>query len=263
MLSSTPMTPAAFYEAFLSILQVHGFIAVPRGHNVVKILPDANRAPIPAVDLPDHVSSSSDEIVTQVIAGQERERRAAGAGAAAADAAAGQIGGLPRANMLIISDRASNVNRIMRIIQRIDQVGEPTSRWCRCRTPRRPRWCAWSTTLYQGQAQQEPGVRRLKVVADERSNSVLISGEQAQRLRAACPDRAPGHPAEAGGDTQVRYLRYADAEKLAAEAQGADDRHRRRPPAAAPRVPAARRAAHRRRQSKNSRSGPTRPTTRW
>ncbi len=46
MLSSTPMTPAAFYEAFLSILQVHGFIAVPAG-NVVKILPDANARQFP------------------------------------------------------------------------------------------------------------------------------------------------------------------------------------------------------------------------
>ena len=46
MLSSTPMSPAAFYEAFLSILQVYGFIAVPAG-NVVKILPDANARQIP------------------------------------------------------------------------------------------------------------------------------------------------------------------------------------------------------------------------
>src|ERR1700734_2253418 len=41
MLSSVPMSPAAFYEAFLSILQVYGFVAVPTG-NIVKILPDAN-----------------------------------------------------------------------------------------------------------------------------------------------------------------------------------------------------------------------------
>src|SRR6476661_4868809 len=65
MLSSTPMSPAAFYEAFLSILQVYGFIAVPSG-NVVKILPDTNARTLPAVDLPDRVSATSDEIVTQV-----------------------------------------------------------------------------------------------------------------------------------------------------------------------------------------------------
>jgi general secretion pathway protein D len=39
MLSSTPMTPEGFYQAFLAILQVHGFVAVPEG-NVIKILPN-------------------------------------------------------------------------------------------------------------------------------------------------------------------------------------------------------------------------------
>jgi general secretion pathway protein D len=75
MLSSTPMTPDQFYQAFLAILQVHGFVAVPAG-NIVKIVPDANMRQYAANDLPEHVSSSSDEMVTQVLAG-----------AAAADAA--------------------------------------------------------------------------------------------------------------------------------------------------------------------------------
>ena len=51
MLSSTPMTPNAFYEAFLSILQVHGFVAVPSG-DTIKIIPDANARQVPANDLP-------------------------------------------------------------------------------------------------------------------------------------------------------------------------------------------------------------------
>src|SRR5207248_2694695 len=46
MLSSTALSPAAFYEAFLSILQVYCFSAVPAG-DVVKILPDANARQIP------------------------------------------------------------------------------------------------------------------------------------------------------------------------------------------------------------------------
>jgi general secretion pathway protein D len=66
MLSSTPMSPDAFYEAFLSILQVHGFVAMPAG-DIIKIVPDANARTMPGDDLPDRVSSTSDEIVTQVI----------------------------------------------------------------------------------------------------------------------------------------------------------------------------------------------------
>src|ERR1700719_4139211 len=57
MLSSTPMSPDAFYQAFLSILQVHGFVALPAGR-VIKIVPDANARQYPSNDLPDHVSSS-------------------------------------------------------------------------------------------------------------------------------------------------------------------------------------------------------------
>src|SRR6202042_73349 len=66
MLSSTPMTPPQFYEAFLAILQVHGFVAVPAG-NVTKIIPDANMRQSPANDLPNRVNGESDEIVTQVL----------------------------------------------------------------------------------------------------------------------------------------------------------------------------------------------------
>jgi general secretion pathway protein D len=66
MLSSTPMSPDAFYEAFLSILQVHGFVAMPAG-DIIKIVPDANARTMPGDDLPDRVSSTSDVIVTQVI----------------------------------------------------------------------------------------------------------------------------------------------------------------------------------------------------
>src|SRR5215472_16534962 len=66
MLSSTSMSPAAFYEAFLSILEVHGFTAEPAGE-IVKIVPDAQARQHPGVDLPDKVSSTSDQYVTQVI----------------------------------------------------------------------------------------------------------------------------------------------------------------------------------------------------
>jgi general secretion pathway protein D len=70
----------------------------------------------------------------------------------------------------------------------------------------------------QGAAEGGGGV---KVVADERTNSVLISGEKSLRLKLKAliisldtPNLRPG------GDTEVRYLRYADAEKLAEKLKG-------------------------------------------
>src|SRR6185295_8436193 len=69
MLSQTPMTPGAFYEAFLALLSVHQFVAVESG-NIVRIIPDANARQFPNVDLPDRVNNGSDEFVTQVVAVQ-------------------------------------------------------------------------------------------------------------------------------------------------------------------------------------------------
>src|SRR5450432_1042281 len=66
MLSATPMTPAAFYEAFLAVLQVYGYVAVPAG-KVIKIVPNTDLRQLPANDLPNTVSSTSDEIVTQIV----------------------------------------------------------------------------------------------------------------------------------------------------------------------------------------------------
>ena len=67
ILSSTPMSADAFYDAFLSVLQVHDFVAVPAGNNVVKIVPAQNSRWMPGNDLPAKVDPNSDEIVTQVI----------------------------------------------------------------------------------------------------------------------------------------------------------------------------------------------------
>src|SRR5256886_11205526 len=131
MLSSTAMTPPAFYEAFLSILQVYGFIAVPAG-DVVKILPDANARQFPAVDLPDRVSATSDEIVTQVLDVHNVSAAQLVPMLRPMIAQYGHLAAYPASNILIISDRASNVNRMMRIIRRSEErrVGkECRSRW--------------------------------------------------------------------------------------------------------------------------------------
>ena len=40
LLSPTPLGPDALYQAFLSILQVHGYVAIDSG-DLIKIIPDA------------------------------------------------------------------------------------------------------------------------------------------------------------------------------------------------------------------------------
>ncbi|MEA3179559.1 MAG: ral secretion pathway protein [Gammaproteobacteria bacterium] len=213
MIASTPMSPAAFYQTYLAILQVHGFIAVPAG-DVIKILPDANARQIPGLDLPDHVSSSSDEIVTQVIDVKNVSAAQLVPVLRPLIPQYGQLAAYPASNILIISDRANNVNRIIRIIRRIDQVGDQDVEVIPLQNASSAEIVRVINSLYQGQQAAEGG-QPIKVVADDRSNSVLVGGDQSQRLRIRALIAHLDTPLEAGGDTQVRYLRYADAEKIA------------------------------------------------
>jgi general secretion pathway protein D len=214
MLSATPMSASAFYEAFLSILQVHGFVAVPSG-NVVKIIPDANARQVPSNDLPDRVNDSSDEVVTQVITVKN---------ISASQLVPALRPLLPQqahlvtpagTNMLIISDRASNVSRIIRIIQRLDQSGDDDIDIVTLQNASAGEIVRVVNSLFTGGAQQENVALGVKLVADDRTNSVLITGEKAQRLRLKTLVTHLDTPLEAGGDTAVRYLNYADAEAIA------------------------------------------------
>jgi general secretion pathway protein D len=214
MYSSAPMSPPAFYQAFLSILEVYGFIAVPSGNNVVKIVPDARAREMPSVDLPAHVSASSDEIVTQVIAVKN---------VSAAELVPilrpmipqyGHLAAYPPSNILIISDRASNVHRMMQIIQRIDQIGNQDVDVMPLQNASASDVQHTIESLYQGQGNIQEG-RAMRVVADERSNSILISGDPAQRLRIRALVAELDTPLQSGGNTRVVFLHYADASKLA------------------------------------------------
>jgi len=213
MLSTTSMSPAAFYEAFLAILQVHGFIAVPAG-DIIKVLPDANARQIPSVDLPGQVSATSDEIVTQVVDVKNVSAAQLVPILRPMIPQYGHLAAYPASNILIISDRASNVNRMIRIIRRVDQVGDQSVEIVPLQNASSTETVRVLNSLFQQAAAAEGGVA-VKVVADERSNSVLISGDQSQRLRIRALVAHLDTPLQAGGDTQVRYLHYADAEKVA------------------------------------------------
>ena len=214
LFSSTPMTPEAFYQAFLSILQVYGFVALPAG-DIIKIMPDATARTMPGDDLPDRVSSTSDEIVTQVI--QVKNVNAAQLVPILRSLIPqnGHLAAYQPSNILIISDRAANVNRIQRIIRRIDQAGDSDVEIVPLQNASASEIVRVITTLTQQQQAQEGNANPMKLVADDRSNSVLVSGDPSQRLRIKALIAHLDTPLNSGGETQVRYLRYADAEKIA------------------------------------------------
>ncbi|MEM7431795.1 MAG: type II secretion system secretin GspD [Pseudomonadota bacterium] len=216
MLSSTAMTPEAFYEAFLSILQVHGYIAVQTG-DIIKILPDATARQFSG-PLGTASAAGADDIVTQVIQVQN-------VGAAQLVPILrplipqyGHLAAHPGSNMLIISDRAANVSRMISIIRRIDQSNDEDIEVVRLEHASAAEIVRIMTALTQ-QPRADGAPVSTSLVADARTNSVLIGGDKSERLRLRALIAHLDTPLESGGETQVRYLRYADAEDLAGKLQ--------------------------------------------
>ncbi|HEY0748068.1 MAG TPA: type II secretion system secretin GspD [Steroidobacteraceae bacterium] len=218
MVSSTPMSPAAFYEAFLAVLQVYGYVAVPAG-KVIKIVPNTDLRQLPANDLPNDVSSTSDEIVTQIVTLKNVSAAQLVPMLRPLIPTYGHLAAYPGGNMLIISDRASNVNRVVRIIQRMDESGDEPIEVIPLHNAGAADVVRIVNSLSQG-AGADAGGAIVKVVADERTNSILLTGERSARLRLKALILNMDTPMASGGDIQVRYLRYADAEKISDKLKG-------------------------------------------
>ncbi len=216
MLSSSPMSPEAFYEAFLSILQVHGFVAVTSG-DIIKIVPDATARQY-AGPIGAGRAAGGDDIVTQVL---QVENIGAAQLVPILRPLIPQYGHLaahPGSNMLIISDRAANVSRMVNIIRRIDQSSDEDIEVVRLVHASAAEIVRIMTSLTQ-QPRADGVPVTTSLVADARTNSVLIGGDKSDRLRLRALIAHLDTPLEDGGDTQVRYLRYADAEELATKLQ--------------------------------------------
>jgi len=216
MLSKTPMTPDAFYEAFLAILEVHQLAAMQSG-DIIKIIPNATArqygSPMGASR-----AVGDDDIVTQVI---QVENVGAAQLVPILRPLIPQFGHLaahPGSNMLIISDRAGNVARMVSIIRRIDLSSEDDIEVVPLQHASSSEIVRVLTALTQ-QPRADGAPVSTSLVADARTNSVLIGGDRADRLRLRTLIAHLDTPLEDGGDTQVRYLRYADAEELATKLQ--------------------------------------------
>jgi general secretion pathway protein D len=216
MLSKTPMTPEAFYEAFLAILEVHQLAAMQSG-DIIKIIPNATARQYGA-PMGSGRAAGDDDIVTQVI-------QVKNVGAAQLVPILrplipqfGHLAAHPGSNMLIISDRAGNVARMVSIIRRIDLSSEDDIEVVPLQHASSAEVVRVLTALTQ-QPRADGAPVSTSLVADARTNSVLIGGDRADRLRLRTLITHLDTPLEAGGDTQVRYLRYADAEELATKLQ--------------------------------------------
>ena len=211
-LSYSPMSSDAFYEAFLATLQIHGFIAV-ESEDVVRIVPDATARVHPGLA----AETEGDRIVTQTV-------QLTNVGAAQLVPILrplipqyGHLAAHPGSNTLIIVDRGSNVDRMLSIVARMDQASDEEIEVIRLENASAGEVVSMLATLDQGAVSE--GVPAMQIAADDRTNSILLSGPTDRRLRYRALIAHLDTPSGEAGNTQVRYLNYASAEDLATNLQ--------------------------------------------
>lgn len=221
VISKRAMEPEELYRVFLSILQVHGFSAVPSGE-VTKIVPDVNAKQLGQEGAgvePDAV----DELVTRVIPVDNVPVAQLVPILRPLVPQQGHFAAYPPTNVLIISDRVANVERMERIIRRIDRESPEELEVVRLENAQATEMVRILSALQQGQQAQQRGTPAVQLAADERTNSVLMSGDSATRLRFRTIIAHLDTPLQGGGDTRVVYLRYAKAEDLVEVLQGVSE----------------------------------------
>ena len=213
VISNEAMSKTAVYDVFLSVLDVHGFVALPEGE-AVKIVPNINSR-FSGAGTGDGIVSGA--LVTQII--QVKKARA------------GELvpllrpllplethfASLESSNQLVISTTQHHVNRISNLVKRLDIQGQTHSQVVMLQNAN-----AVEVEALLSRLQQTPAGTTLAgvaVVADERSNSLILM--QSVAIGAAIfeviedLDRPVAQALVASQQVKVLYLKYADAQKLA------------------------------------------------
>jgi general secretion pathway protein D len=218
VLSSTPMSADGVYETFLAVLQVHGFAAIPAGE-AIKIIPEVN-AKQDGAPTRGPQTLAPDDVVTKVFTIDNVPAAQLVPILRPLVPQYGHLAAYAPSNMLIISDRVANVERLRAIIRQIDTSSDREFELIRMTHASAADIAQTLTTLTQQDRKTDPNTTPVTILADERTNALLIGGDKATRSQFRSIIAELDLPLEDSGSTQVIYLRYASAENLGPVLQG-------------------------------------------
>ncbi len=215
IISSRPMEKDAIYQVFLALLSVHGFSAIDDG-DIVKILPDAN-AKQNGLPVGENPSLDNDAVVTRVISLQNVSAAQLVPILRPLVPQQGHLAAYVPGNILIISDRVGNIRRLQSIIARIDIPNSDDIEIIALKHAAADDIARTLTTLEQkgkGKRGASNTSEEPLIIADARTNSILLGGARAGRLRIRTLISHLDTPLADEGNTRVIYLHYAQAKDL-------------------------------------------------
>ncbi|CAG9435291.1 Secretin PulD (plasmid) [Providencia alcalifaciens] len=206
-----------YYQFFLSVLDVYGFAVVDMNNGVLKVVrsKDAKMAAVPVAS--DAKPGSGDEVVTRVVSVKNVTARdlAPLLNQLNDSAGAGSVVHYDPSNVLLMTGRAAVIKRLMEIVERVDNVGNRSVVTVPLVYASAAEVTKMVTELTKDTSKSAmPNWMIANLVADERTNSVLISGEPGARKRIVDIVKQLDRKQEVQGNTRVIYLKYAKAKDL-------------------------------------------------
>lgn len=222
IVSARPMSRALVYDVFVSALRLQGYAAIEE-RGIVKIVPesDAKLYLTPLVGPRDKPRASGDVIQTQVFTLRYESAAQLVPILRPLIAPNNTITAYQNNNTLVITDYASNLQRIEKIIDSIDQPSGTDPIVLPLRFASALDVAHTVNRLFadsvQAPAAGAPDTgQRMTIVADTRSNSLLARSENPSRLaRLRALVAMLDTPTSAAGNIHVIHLKNAEAVKVA------------------------------------------------
>ncbi|MEW5543659.1 type II secretion system secretin GspD [Pseudomonas soli] len=204
----------AIYDIFLAQLRAQGFAAVDLPNGSVKIVPDqaARLEPVP-VETAGKKAEGSDGVATRVFnVRNAASEQMLGILKPLIDPRVGVITPYPATNLLVVTDWRSNLERIDSLLRQLDQVSDEPLQVM----PLKHASAADTAGLVTRLLAREQGADSAQVVADPRSNALLVRGsaDSRERVRALLVQLDRPSDSLRSSNTQVIYLRHANAAEV-------------------------------------------------
>jgi general secretion pathway protein D len=206
VISGRPVHKDEIYDIFLTVLNVHGLAAINDGYSI-KIIPESDIGGV----IGELNQANGSDFVTRIVPLKHVPAQDLLTMLKSINKKANVIAH-KESNLLIISDRAKNVERMLAIINRIDKKSDSSIDMISLQH-------ANATEVAQTiESLLDTGTAALgsktKIVADERTNSVIINAPPALKIRIHTLIAQLDSPLETNTQSQVIKLKYSEAESL-------------------------------------------------
>lgn len=219
VISNKPLNKAEVYDLFLGVLNVNGVVAIPSG-NTIKLVPDSN-VKSSGIPFDAKQSATGDQIVTRVIWLENTNPNDLIPALRPLMPQFAHLSAVAGTNALIVSDRANNIYQLETIVRNLDGTGQNDIESVALQSSQAEEMIGLLESMSSTGAARDLKGSRIRIIADNRTNRIILKGDTATRKRIRQMIEMLDVPAaDRLGGLKVFRLKYASAKNLAEILQG-------------------------------------------